>query len=118
MPQEPRRSVFELEINLFDQQVDGDERFASFPLAQDGCVVADSQDQVRGLEVRRPIANAFYEVELALHLSGWIEPLAGPFVGPLTRSNIVFLDEQIQRLSNQRRPIEIRAKIHLPPKPQ
>ena len=69
-PRKSWRRVFELEINIFDQQVDGDERFAPIPLAQDGGVVADSQDQVSRARFRRLIANAFYEVELALHLSG------------------------------------------------
>src|SRR5262249_422062 len=67
MPQAPWRRVFEPEIDRLDQQVYGDERFAIFPLAQDRGVVADSEDQVGRARFRRLIANAFYEVELALH---------------------------------------------------
>src|SRR5215467_10175588 len=111
MPQEPRRSVFELEVNFFDQQINCDERIAPFPLAQDGGVVADSEDQVGRVRFRRLIANAFYEVELALHLSDWIESPIGPLIRPFSRSNIVFLDQQIQRLSNQCRFIKIYAEI-------
>src|SRR5262249_51167398 len=70
MAQPSRRGVFELEINVFDQQVNGDERFAGFPLAQDRGVITDSEDQVGRLAFPRLIANVFYEVELTLHLSG------------------------------------------------
>src|SRR5215831_9194408 len=116
MSQKPGRGVFELEIDFFDQHVDGQERFAPSPLAQDRGVVTDAEDQVLfgvggGASFRRLVANAFYEVELALHLSRRVELLIGPLIRPFPRSNIVFLDQQIQRLSNQRRFIKIYAEI-------
>jgi hypothetical protein len=44
--------------------------------------------------------------------------LTGPFIGPFSHSNIVLLHQQIQRLSNQCRFIEIHAKDYLPVRPQ
>ena len=69
VPQESWRRVFELEINIFDQQVDGDERFAPSRSRKTAASSPIYRTRSRA-RFRRLIANAFYEVELALHLSG------------------------------------------------
>ena len=69
MPQPARRRVFKLEVNVFDLQINRDERFAPRLFAPHGGIIADAENKIasRRTLLGRLLANTLDEIKLAWH---------------------------------------------------
>src|SRR5262245_27061169 len=68
MAQPARNRIFEFEIDIFNQQVDAEQRLAARSFAQNCRIIADSEYQLFGLSLGRLLSDALDEIEFTLHL--------------------------------------------------